>query len=152
LAYRRTALAPGEWIESLRIPIHPSDRHLRIYKVAKRYDQDISAVCGAYGLTLEHDRVRDIRICYGGMAATPKRALQGEQALVGQPWTASSVRAAMAVLDQEFTPLSDMRASEGYRRLVAQNLLWRFFLETSGQGHMTSINDDGDDRTRRLEA
>lgn len=131
LGYRRTALAPGEFIERIRIPIHAADHQVRAYKVAKRYDQDISAVCGAYGLTLDGHTVRDIRICYGGMAATPSRAHQCEQALIGKPWTEVVVKVAMARLDEDYTPLTDMRASAAYRRLVAKNLLWRFFMETT---------------------
>ena len=76
--------------------------------------------------------MRDIRICYGGMAATPLRAYQCEQALIGQPWSEAVVTAAIDRLDEDYSPLTDMRASEAYRRLVAKNLLRRFFLETSG--------------------
>ncbi len=150
LAYRRTALAPGEWIERLRIPIHAPDRHVRVYKVAKRYDQDISAVCGAYCLTLEDDVVCDIRICYGGMAAMPQRALGCEQALMGQPWTEASVSAAIPRLDQDYTPITDMRASAAYRRLVAKNLLWRFWLETAGQGGTIRLMDEDTEPRERV--
>ncbi len=132
LGYRHTALATGEFIERIRIPIPAADYHVCAYKVAKRYDQDISAVCGAYGLKLEGRTVRDIRICYGGMAATPSRARQCEQALIGKPWTEAGVQTAMERLDLDYMPLTDVRASEAYRRLVAKHLLWRFFLETSG--------------------
>lgn len=131
LGYRHTALAPGEFIERIRIPLHAVDYRVCAYKVAKRFDQDISAVCGAYALALEDNTVRDIRICYGGMAATPLRAQNCEQALIGNPWTAAAVTAAMEQLDEDYTPLTDMRASDAYRRLVAKNLLWRFFLETT---------------------
>jgi xanthine dehydrogenase small subunit len=141
LGYRHTALKPGEWIERIRIPRLGPDPHIRAYKVAKRYDQDISAVCGAYCLTLYHNIVRDIRICYGGMAATPKRAEHCEQALIGQTWTEAAVEAAAAALDQDYTPLSDMRASAAYRRRVAQNLLRRFFMETSNPTHMIRTSD-----------
>ncbi|WP_256868414.1 xanthine dehydrogenase small subunit [Candidatus Entotheonella palauensis] len=130
LGYRHTALAPGEFIERIRIPIHVADHHVRAYKIAKRFDQDISAVCGAYHLTLEGNVVSHLRICYGGMAATPLRAYQCEQALIGNAWTEASVTAAMTRLDGDYTPLTDMRASEAYRRLVAKNLLRRFFLDT----------------------
>ena len=71
LGYRHTALASGEFIERIRIPIHPTGHKVGVYKIAKRFDQDISAVCGAYRLILEDNIVRDIRICYGGMAETP---------------------------------------------------------------------------------
>ncbi len=141
LGYRHTALAPGEFVERIRIPIHASDYQVRAYKIAKRFDQDISAVCGAYRLTLEDHVVRDIRICYGGMAAVPQRAYRCEQALMGGPWTEASVAMAMAQLDEDYTPLTDMRASEAYRRLVAKHLLQRFFLETSGRIATTRLGD-----------
>ena len=141
LGYRHTVLKPGEWIERIRIPRPMPGHHIRTYKVAKRYDQDISAVCGAYCLTLEDNIVRDIRICYGGMAATPKRAEHCEQSLIGQTWTESAVDAAAAALDQDYTPLSDMRASAHYRRLVAQNLLRRFLMDTSNPTHMIRTSD-----------
>ncbi|MDH3604468.1 MAG: xanthine dehydrogenase small subunit [Candidatus Tectomicrobia bacterium] len=141
MGYRHTTLKPGELIERIRIPRPAPDQHIHAYKVAKRYDQDISAVCGAYCLTLEDNIVRDIRICYGGMAATPQRAEHCEQSLIGQTWTESAVDAAAAELDQDYTPLSDMRASATYRRLVAQNLLRRFFMETSNPTHMTRTSD-----------
>jgi xanthine dehydrogenase small subunit len=134
LGYRHTALLPGEFIERIRIPIHGVDHQIRAYKVSKRYEQDISAVCGAYHLLLQDDIVHDIRICYGGMAATPLRAYQCEQALIGHTWSEAVVTAASDRLDEDYSPLTDMRASEAYRRLIAKNLLRRFFLETSGLG------------------
>jgi xanthine dehydrogenase small subunit len=130
LGYRRTALAPGEFIERIEIPLPRPGWQFRCYKVAKRFDQDISAVCGAFDLNLIDGQVRDIRIGFGGMAATPVRAKATERALLGQAWTETNVRAAMDALDAEFAPISDMRASAGYRRMVARNLLFKCFLET----------------------
>jgi xanthine dehydrogenase small subunit len=103
----------------------------RCYKVAKRFDQDISAVCGAFNLELADGWVRDIRIGFGGMAATPVRVETVERALIGEAWTDATVQAAMDVLDATLTPISDMRASADYRRMVARNLLFKFFLETT---------------------
>jgi xanthine dehydrogenase small subunit len=139
LDYRKTALAPGEFIERVRVPLPTPERRFRTYKVAKRFDQDISAVCGAFSLVLERGRVADIRLCYGGMAATPTRALACERALIGRNWTEASVAAALPVLDDCFAPLSDMRASAGYRRLVARNLLRKFQLETAGRPGATRL-------------
>jgi xanthine dehydrogenase small subunit len=145
LGYRRTALHPGEFIERIRIPIHGVDHQIRAYKVSKRYEQDISAVCGAYHLVLQDDIVRDIRICYGGMAATPLRAYQCEQALIGHSWSETAVTTASDRLYADYAPLTDMRASEAYRRLVAKHLLRRFFLETSGLMTMPHLGAaDGD--------
>jgi xanthine dehydrogenase small subunit len=132
IAYQKTALEPGEFVERIRIPLEPDDRQFKMYKISKRFDQDISAVCGAYSFRIDEDRVRDVRICYGGMAAIPKRAAECEQALEGNPWTESTLAAGMAALDRDYQPIEDMRASVEYRRIVTRNLLKKLFLETSG--------------------
>ena len=129
LGYRRTALQPGEFIERVRVPLPPAGLRFATYKVSKRPDQDISAVCGAFAVTLERGRVREARIAYGGMAAVPKRAVACEAALVGKPWTEEAVASVLPVLDGEFQPLTDMRASGAYRTLVARNLLRKFQAE-----------------------
>jgi len=131
LGYRRTALEPGEFIERIDVPVPQPDWSFRCYKVAKRFDQDISAVCAAFRLQIVDGHLRDIRIGLGGMAATPARARNTEQVLIGQRWTETTVRAAMDTLDTEFAPISDMRASATYRRMVARNLLYKCFLETA---------------------
>lgn len=127
LDYRQTALQPGEFIESIVLPAQaPAD--FRAWKVSKRLEDDISAVCGAFNLTIEQGTIRDARVAFGGMAATPKRARLCEQLLVGQPWRRATVELAAQALAQDFTPLSDFRASSAYRLLVAQNLLRRYFI------------------------
>lgn len=127
LGYRQTALQPGEFIESISLPADaPAD--FRAWKVSKRREDDISAVCGAFNLTIEQGVVREARVAFGGMAATPQRALRCEQRLVGQPWRRATVELAAQALAQDFTPLSDFRASSAYRLLVAQNLLRRYFI------------------------
>jgi xanthine dehydrogenase small subunit len=127
LGYRQTALQPGEFIESIVLPAQaPED--FRAWKVSKRLEDDISAVCGAFNLTIEQGTIRDARLAFGGMAATPKRAKLCEQLLVGQPWRRATVELAAQALAQDFTPLSDFRASSAYRLLVAQNLLRRYFI------------------------
>jgi xanthine dehydrogenase small subunit len=134
LGYQKKALTPGEFIVSVRIPLPVPDTIVASYKIAKRFDQDISAVCGAYVIKLAGSRVDAARIAYGGMAAIPQRAKQTEIALVGQPWSRETIRAAMPRLATDFQPLSDMRASADYRRLVAGNLLLRLYEEHSGAG------------------
>jgi xanthine dehydrogenase small subunit len=129
--YRRTVLAAGEFIEWIDVPTPRAGEVFRCYKVSKRFDQDISAVCGAFRLRLDDGIVRDVRIGFGGVAATPIRVRAVEAALVGRPWSEGTVRMAQAVMDAAFSPLSDMRASAGYRRTVARNLLLKCFLETS---------------------
>ncbi|WP_263262985.1 xanthine dehydrogenase small subunit [Pseudomonas entomophila] len=130
LDYRVTARRPGEFIETVRVPRPAEGALFRAYKVSKRLDDDISAVCAAFNLTLEQGRVAQLRIAYGGMAAIPKRAVACEAALRGQPWASASVEAACQALAEDFTPLSDLRASSEYRLLVAQNLLRKCLIET----------------------
>ncbi|MBU3892538.1 xanthine dehydrogenase small subunit [Serratia sp. JUb9] len=138
LAYRQTALQPGEFIESIQLPASiPAD--FRIWKVSKRLEDDISAVCGAFNLQIEDGRVRSARIAFGGMAATPKRAVACEQALLGARWEHASVERAAQALTQDFTPLSDFRASGAYRMLVAQNLLRRYFIALSAPATVIEV-------------
>ena len=135
----RQKAAPGEFVERLKIPLEPVDRLFGTYKISKRFDQDISAVCAAFCLELNDGRVRDIRVCYGGMAAIPQRASQCEATLNGRAWNASTVAEAMEALDRDYTPIGDMRASADYRRIVTRNLLRKFFLETSGVEDETRV-------------
>jgi xanthine dehydrogenase small subunit len=131
VGYRRTALEPGEFIARIDVPLPSTGQQFRAYKVAKRFDQDISAVCAAFNLELTDGVVHDIRIGFGGMAATPVRVAAVERALIGEAWTEASVQAALNILDATLAPISDMRASADYRRMVARNLLYKFFLETA---------------------
>ena len=139
VAYQKTALAPGEFVERIRVPHRTPGAHFRTYKISKRFDQDISAVCGAYRILLDKGRVADARIAYGGMAATPKRAAAAERAIDGREWTESTVRAAMAALADDYSPLTDMRAGSAYRKTVARNLLYKFWLETVGAKAATQV-------------
>ncbi|WP_282606453.1 xanthine dehydrogenase small subunit [Pelagibius sp. Alg239-R121] len=141
-AYRETDLTPGEFLESIILPKRKPATKLRCYKISKRFDQDISAVCAAFALVLEGETVKSFRTGFGGMAATPKRATACEEALTGKAWTRNSVEAAMAALESDFAPMSDMRASSDYRRTVAGNLLLKFFLETSGDTAETRLVGD----------
>ena len=130
LGYQQKDLQPGEFVQGLRVPLPRAGLRLRTYKLAKRFDQDISAVCAAFAVTLDGDTVAGARIAFGGMAATPKRALAAEAALTGKPWNEAALRAAMEALAGDYAPLSDMRASSSYRMQAAQNLLRRFWFET----------------------
>ena len=132
LGYRKSALEAGEFVRALRVPLPRARRHVATYKISKRREQDISAVCGAFAVELAGETVREARIAYGGMAATPKRAAAAEAALTGKPWTAATVRAAIEALRGDFEPIGDMRASAAYRRRVAAALLERFHAETAG--------------------
>ncbi|PVH30040.1 xanthine dehydrogenase small subunit [Pararhodobacter oceanensis] len=120
----------GEFVEFITIP-RQTDR-LKCFKISKRFDQDISAVCGCFNIIVEDGVVTEARIAFGGMAGTPKRASAVEAALTGQPWTQDTVAAALPAFAQDYTPLSDMRASAAYRLTIAQNLLVRYILEDQG--------------------
>lgn len=132
LGYRQKDLAPGEFVESVFVPALAPDTHLAVYKIAKRRDQDISAVCGGFAVTVCGGQVSAARIAFGGMAATPARARHAEQALLGQAWSMAAVDAAARALSRDYAPLSDMRASQTYRVAVAANLLRRFWFERNG--------------------
>lgn len=132
LGYRKTALAPGELVANVSVPLPAAGRIIATYKISKRIDQDISAVCAAFALEVRDGKVAGARIAFGGMAATPKRAPQVEAALAGKAWSLENVEAAMAIFGKDFQPLTDMRASSRYRIRVAANLLKRFYLEHSG--------------------
>jgi len=129
--YRETALAPGEFIEAIRIPRPGPATRIAVYKISKRFDEDISTVLAAFSLTLEDGAVRALRIGMGGMAATPARARRTEAAILGRPWTRATVAAAKRALAAEFSPITDMRASAEYRALVAGRLLDRLLIETA---------------------
>ena len=104
-----------------------------VYKLSRRFDQDISSLCGAFSIELIDGKVNKPRICFGGMAGTPQRASATEQALQDQPWTVATVSAAQQAMEKDFKPLSDWRGSSSYRMEAAQNLLQRFWLESSGE-------------------
>ena len=128
--YMTNRLAPGEFVQAIEVPLDTAAQ-VRAYKISKRFDCDISALCA--GLAIELDaagKVVAARLAFGGMAATVQRAAQGEAALVGAVWNEATLAAAQDALARDFTPLSDMRASAAYRLQVAQNLLRRFWLET----------------------
>ena len=130
LDYGKQDRRASEFVESIRLPRRDPARRFACYKISKRFDQDITACLGAFNLRLTQGRVADIRICYGGMAGIPKRARQCEKALTGRPWNLETIQAGQAALRRDYTPLSDMRASQTYRALAAENLLLKFFEET----------------------
>jgi len=131
IGYGKQDRKPGEFVEKILLPRRDPGRTFHCYKVSKRFDQDITACLGAFNLRLEDGRVSDLRIAFGGMAATPKRARNCERALIGKPWTRQSLAKAQAALGEDYAPISDLRASEAYRRLIAENLLVKFFNETT---------------------
>ncbi|WP_421701221.1 xanthine dehydrogenase small subunit [Aliiroseovarius sp.] len=130
VAYGRQDRMEGEFIEAVSIPRQPDN--LRSYKIARRFDQDISTLLGAFNIHVEVGKVQSARIAFGGMAGVVKRAEAVEQALIGQPWTYETITAALEVFATDFTPISDLRAGVDYRREVARNLLLRYWHEDQG--------------------
>jgi xanthine dehydrogenase small subunit len=135
--YRKNVMAKDEVLAWIKVPRPQAGEVLKAYKISKRYDDDISAVCLVVSMRLEGNQVSHVSIGAGGVAATPVRALQTEAALRGQAWTLQTVQRAIATLRAEFSPISDMRASSAYRSEVLGNLLQRFWLESQG---MQQIN------------
>jgi len=128
LDYGKQDRQAGEFVEAVSIP-RQTDR-LKCYKISKRFDQDISALCGCFNITVKNDTVTAARIAFGGMAAIPKRAARVEAALIGQPWNEASIGRAIPAFAEDYAPIDDMRASAAYRLTTARNLLLRYFAET----------------------
>jgi len=132
IAYGKQDRQPGEFVEAIHIPLPEQGTQFAAWKISKRREEDITSVLGAFLLKLAADgTVETIRIAYGGMAATPKRAAAVEAALTGKPWNAETIEAALHFYEADFKPISDMRASSAYRMLSARNLLRRFHLATT---------------------
>ena len=132
--YRKTALAAGEVIAAIRIPLLAPGREFAAYKLSKRFDQDISTVIAAFVVERHGGTVRELRAAYGGMAARAMRAPSAEAALTGRPWTPASLADVDGLLARDFTPIGDHRGSANYRLRAAAGLLRRFQLETSQAG------------------
>ena len=132
LDYMRNVLADGEFVQSIQIPARVDGQRVAGYKLSKRFDQDISAVCAGISLVINDDIVQHARIAFGGMAGTVRRASACEAALTGQPLSDETLASAQGALDQDFDPLTDLRATASYRRTAARNLLHRCFVAFTG--------------------
>lgn len=130
IEYGKQDLRAGECVKAIRIPQRPEGLQYAVYKLSRRFDQDISSLCAAFSMHLVDGKVTEPRICFGGMAGRPLRARNSERALAGQDWNQDTVSAAQQALQQDYQPLSDWRGSREYRMQAAQNLLQRFYLET----------------------
>ncbi|SFF86291.1 xanthine dehydrogenase small subunit [Novosphingobium sp. CF614] len=133
LDYGKQDRRPGEFVESIRIPRPGPGTVIHIAKLSRRFDSDISAVCGAFALTVEDGTITRARVAFGGMAATPRRAGACEAALTGKPFGEAAIEAAAQALGHDFAPLSDVRGSSAYRLEAAANLLRRLWLREQGQ-------------------
>ncbi len=139
LDYGKQDRAPDEFVARIILPAPaPGTRHAA-YKLSKRRDEDISAVTLGLAITEGDGTITGARLAFGGMAATPRRAPRAEAALVGRPFTRATLQAAAAALADDFSPLSDMRASADYRLRAAQNLLTRFW--HAQQGSPATLED-----------
>ena len=136
LGYGKQDRQPGEFVESVRIPRPSADMLIRIVKLSKRFDSDISGVCGAFALRIDGGIVREARVAFGGMAGIPARAPGCEAALTGAPWREDTIEEAAAALAQDYQPIDDLRGSAAWRRIAAANLLRRLWAE---QGEPVSV-------------
>jgi len=135
VAYGKQDRPPGELVTGVTVPRHQD--MMRVYKLSKRFDQDISAVCGAFNVSVEDGVVTDARIAFGGMAGTPHRASAVETALIGKPWAADTIDAATQMFAQDYQPMSDMRASAAYRLTAAQNMVAKSLPHDAAHLHVT---------------
>ena len=133
LEYGKQDLRPGEYVRAVIIPPLDSSTLFRAYKISKRFNQDISALCGAFAINIQDGIVISARIAFGGLAGTPKRARACETALSGSTWSDETISRAVEAMHEDFTPLTDMRASREYRMTTAQNLLRKAFLESQAK-------------------
>jgi len=131
--YRQTVMQSDEVISQVKLPWSRKNQLFRVYKISKRYDQDISTVCGAFSVITEGEEVKDARIAYGGMAATSQRCPEAEKALIGQELSLETAKVVAEAVTKHFTPLSDGRGSADYRTKVAANLCERFIRDVSGE-------------------
>lgn len=151
--YGKQDLRSGECVAQIHLPAPPDNQLFAVYKVSKRFEQDISAVCAAFSMQVVDSTICNVRVCFGGMAATPKRATACEQSLEGKDWNQQTIESAMTAMLSDYTPLTDMRASAVYRMKVAQNLLQRLFLEHSSMPYPVSLGlpNEADNTVKRVE-
>ncbi|MGI9292842.1 MAG: xanthine dehydrogenase small subunit [Pseudomonadales bacterium] len=139
VSYKKTVQQSSEFIERIIVPKAKPDYLFRAYKISKRLEDDITATLGVFHVKLENGVVDYARIAFGGMAEIPKRATHCEEALQGQAWNQETIAAAMAALTDDFTPISDFRASADYRMQTSQNLLQRLYLETESSAGQVRV-------------
>ena len=128
IGYRKTKLKKGQFIKSIRIPIF-NKNIFKAYKISKRIEDDISSVCASFNLAIENKKIKNIKIAYGGMAASPKRAVNCEKILLNSNFSEDIILKAQKSLEKDFQPIDDMRASKDYRLEIAKNLLTKCFAE-----------------------
>jgi xanthine dehydrogenase small subunit len=140
ISYKVTDQRPGEFIETIIVPRADPAYTFRAYKISKRLEDDISAVCGVFNVAIDQGVVTDVSIAFGGMAEIPKRAQHCEAALINQPWNQATVDQAMTAMESDYQPIDDFRATAEYRLQVSQNLLQRLFYETDGSPEQLRVS------------
>lgn len=141
LDYKKTAMQSNEFLRTIRVPVPTVDAQAFVYKISKRLDDDISAVCGVFVIDMSRKDKLNARVAFGGMAATPARAHNVEQAMNGKPFNETTVTAAIAALSKDFSPIDDARASAAYRLNVAANLIKRCYLQVSIEDAVLEVGD-----------
>jgi xanthine dehydrogenase small subunit len=129
LGYKQTVLEDGEYIRNVIIPKPEDNTYVKLYKVSKRYEDDISAVMAAFFFKIEQGLISEVRLAFGGMAATPKFAESAQALLLGKQMNDEVLTQAMRAISDDFAPMTDVRATDKYRIKVAQNLLQKAFIE-----------------------
>jgi len=135
LSYRKTKLKKGEFLYSVEIPINKQN-HFRAYKISRRFDDDISSVCASFNFLIKKNIILKAKIAYGGMSEIPKRASKIEKALTNSVFSEDTFYKAKNLIDDDFSPIDDMRASKDYRADVAKNLMMKFFYEVSSKKNL----------------
>ena len=136
--YRKTKLKKTEFIRSIKIPLFKKNI-FKAYKISKRFDDDISSVCGSFNFKIDNNKIKEVYIAYGGMAAIPKRAKACEKILKNKPLTSNTFDQAKNYLEKDLSPIGDMRASKEYRLEIAKNLLMKCFIEINSN-KLTRVN------------
>ncbi len=135
LSYRKTKLKKGEFLYSVLIPINKQN-HFKAYKISRRFDDDISSVCASFNFLIKKNVILKAKIAYGGMSEIPKRASKIEKALTNSIFSEDTFFRVKNLIDTDFSPIDDMRASKDYRADVAKNLMMKFFYEVSGKKNL----------------
>ncbi|MEM6711780.1 MAG: xanthine dehydrogenase small subunit [Pseudomonadota bacterium] len=135
ITYGKQDRRRDEFVETITIPCTKPGTLHAVYKISKRKDEDISAVCGAFSVSVSANMITEARITFGGMAGTPKRAQSVEEALINKPWSHETIEAARPAFEADYQPFNDWRGTSEYRLLSAKNLLTRFYLEHADTSH-----------------
>jgi xanthine dehydrogenase small subunit len=128
--YKQLELQPGELIVEVRIPLPAEDELLRLYKVSRRRDLDISGFTAAVRMRLDGDVIQQASIAFGAVGPTVLRAKQTERFLVGEPLTLETMQTAGDIAVSEVAPIDDVRGSADYRRQLTRNVLLKFYHQT----------------------